>query len=189
MSLNESIVEDAALEWFEELGYAVWHRRHLTSGDPAAERDAFGEVVLVGCLREAKGAAPPQAFHRIGIATQGGHEFLNEIRGVPNQSVPTIIPTKCRDSRATRRGESESRQTSRHFGGISKTGAGQEANPAKYPAILAGYPASLPGHFPGHFVRLGGLEVQLRGQLGLIRANWGLFKRYSPIRFARRLNP
>ena len=25
MSLNESIVEDAALEWFGELGYAVWH--------------------------------------------------------------------------------------------------------------------------------------------------------------------
>ena len=26
MSLNESIVEDAALEWFGELGYAVGHR-------------------------------------------------------------------------------------------------------------------------------------------------------------------
>lgn len=26
MSLNESIVEDAALEWFGEMGYAVWHR-------------------------------------------------------------------------------------------------------------------------------------------------------------------
>ena len=25
MSLNESIVEDAALEWFGELGYAVGH--------------------------------------------------------------------------------------------------------------------------------------------------------------------
>ena len=27
MSLNESIVEDAALEWFGELGYAVGHLR------------------------------------------------------------------------------------------------------------------------------------------------------------------
>ena len=27
MSLNESIVEDAALEWFRELGYAVGHER------------------------------------------------------------------------------------------------------------------------------------------------------------------
>ena len=29
MSLNESIVEDAALEWFGELGNAVGHGRHL----------------------------------------------------------------------------------------------------------------------------------------------------------------
>ena len=38
MSLNESIVEDAAFEWFGELGYAVGHGPHLASGEPAAER-------------------------------------------------------------------------------------------------------------------------------------------------------
>lgn len=53
MSLNESIVEDAALEWFGELGYAVGHGPHLAPGEPAAERDTFSEVVLVGRLREA----------------------------------------------------------------------------------------------------------------------------------------
>jgi type I restriction enzyme R subunit len=53
MSLNESIVEDAALEWFGELGYAVGHGPQLAPGEPAAERDSFGEVVLVGRLREA----------------------------------------------------------------------------------------------------------------------------------------
>jgi type I restriction enzyme, R subunit len=53
MSLNESIVEDAALEWFAELGYAVGHGPHLAPGEPAAERQSFGEVVLVGRLREA----------------------------------------------------------------------------------------------------------------------------------------
>ncbi|MBL9181866.1 MAG: type I restriction endonuclease subunit R [Verrucomicrobiaceae bacterium] len=53
MNLNESIVEDAALEWFGELGYAVGHGPHLAPGEPAAERDSFGEVVLVGRLREA----------------------------------------------------------------------------------------------------------------------------------------
>ena len=53
MSLTESIVEDAALEWFGELGYAVGHGPHLAPGEPAAERDSFGEVVLVGRLREA----------------------------------------------------------------------------------------------------------------------------------------
>ena len=53
MSLNESIVEEAALEWFGELGYAVGHGPHMAPGEPAAERDSFGEVVLVGRLREA----------------------------------------------------------------------------------------------------------------------------------------
>ena len=53
MSLNESIVEDAALTWFGELGYAVGHGPQLAPGEPAAERDSFGEVVLVGRLREA----------------------------------------------------------------------------------------------------------------------------------------
>ena len=53
MTLNESIVEAAALEWFGELGYAGGHAPHLAPGEPAAERVSFGEVVLVGRLREA----------------------------------------------------------------------------------------------------------------------------------------
>lgn len=73
MSLNESHVEEAALEWFRrrqgyagqvgELGYAVGHgaafaglrraKPPLAPGEPEAERDSFGEVVLVGRLREA----------------------------------------------------------------------------------------------------------------------------------------
>jgi type I restriction enzyme R subunit len=53
MSLNESIVEDAALEWFGELGYEIGHGPQLAPGEPAAERESFGEVVLVGRLREA----------------------------------------------------------------------------------------------------------------------------------------
>ena len=53
MSLNESIVEDAALTWFGELGYAVGHGPHLAPGERAAERGSFGDVVLVGRLRAA----------------------------------------------------------------------------------------------------------------------------------------
>ena len=48
MTLNESIVEAAALELFGELGYAVGHEPHIAPGEPAAERGSFGEVVLVG---------------------------------------------------------------------------------------------------------------------------------------------
>jgi type I restriction enzyme R subunit len=53
MSFNESIVEDATLEWFGELGYAIGYGPHLAPGEPAAERESFGEVVLAGRLREA----------------------------------------------------------------------------------------------------------------------------------------
>ena len=53
MSLNESIVEDAALEWFGEQGHAVGHAPQLALGEPAAERDGFGEGALVRRLREA----------------------------------------------------------------------------------------------------------------------------------------
>ena len=63
MSLNESIVEAAALEWFGELGYTIGHGPHLAPGEPAAEREPersgdsrrqlFSEVVLVGRLRGA----------------------------------------------------------------------------------------------------------------------------------------
>ncbi len=60
MSLNEATVEDAALGWFEELGYAVAHGPHLAPGEPAAERDGFGEVVLVGRLRAAIARLNPE---------------------------------------------------------------------------------------------------------------------------------
>ena len=51
--LNESIVEDAALSWFDELGYTVAHGPDIAPGEPAAERDSFADVVLTGRLREA----------------------------------------------------------------------------------------------------------------------------------------
>jgi hypothetical protein len=71
MSLNESIVEDAALEWFGELGYAVGHGPQLAPGEPAAERDSFSEVVLVGRLREAIRRLNPAIPSRIPAALRG----------------------------------------------------------------------------------------------------------------------
>ena len=52
-NLNESVVEAATLEWFEGLGYACANGLLIAPGEPAAERDSFGEVVLVARLREA----------------------------------------------------------------------------------------------------------------------------------------
>ena len=50
MSLNESIVEYAALEWFGEQTRCA---RTLTPALSHGEREEDGEVVLVGRLREA----------------------------------------------------------------------------------------------------------------------------------------
>ena len=49
MSLNESIVEDAALEWFGELGYAVGHGPHQ-SRTLATLRDTLPPKLLSGEL-------------------------------------------------------------------------------------------------------------------------------------------
>ncbi|MBA4147633.1 MAG: DUF559 domain-containing protein [Verrucomicrobia bacterium] len=53
MSLNESIVEDAALSWFGELGYSCLGAEALTPALSHGEREAYSDVVLAGRLREA----------------------------------------------------------------------------------------------------------------------------------------
>ncbi|MBE7538878.1 MAG: type I restriction endonuclease subunit R [Opitutaceae bacterium] len=53
MSLTESIVEHAALAWFGELGYSCLGAEALTPTLSHEERESYGEVVLVGRLREA----------------------------------------------------------------------------------------------------------------------------------------
>jgi len=53
-ALNESTVEDAALSWFAELGHAIGHGPKMAPSEvAAAERESFGEAVLVRRLRDA----------------------------------------------------------------------------------------------------------------------------------------
>lgn len=64
--LNETyefIAEDAALEWFGSLGYAIGHGPHLLIEEPAAARDSFGDVLAVRRVRE--------AIRRLNPATPG----------------------------------------------------------------------------------------------------------------------
>ncbi len=49
----ESTVEDATLSWFEELGYTVVNGPTIGPGEMFAERASYGDVVLLGRLREA----------------------------------------------------------------------------------------------------------------------------------------
>src|SRR5690242_3801352 len=63
---TESVVEEAALEWFESLGYAVRHGDEIAPEEPAAERASFGDVVLMERLRSALArinpSIPPEAL-------------------------------------------------------------------------------------------------------------------------------
>lgn len=49
----ESTVEEAALQWLGELGYAVKHGPEIAPGELHAERTGFGETVLAKRLRDA----------------------------------------------------------------------------------------------------------------------------------------
>ncbi len=50
---TESVVEEAALEWFSALGYALLAGSTIAPGEPAAERASYDRVVLEGRLRAA----------------------------------------------------------------------------------------------------------------------------------------
>jgi len=99
MSLNESHVEDAALTWFGELGYAVGHGPHIAPGEPAAERDSFGEVVLTGRLRETirEPAAERDSFGEV-VLTGRLRETIRRM----NPPIPEEARAVIRNSRTTR---------------------------------------------------------------------------------------
>ena len=48
MTLTEAMVEEAALDWFQALGYAVLPGLQLAPGEPAAERDSFASAFTQG---------------------------------------------------------------------------------------------------------------------------------------------
>ena len=58
---NESVVEDAALEWFASLGYAVAHGPTIAPGELASERENFSMVILEARLRAALERINPSA--------------------------------------------------------------------------------------------------------------------------------
>ncbi|WP_449279754.1 type I restriction endonuclease subunit R [Leucobacter sp. GX0328] len=60
-SFNENVVEQAALEYFAELGYAVLHGPDIAPGEPSSERESHEDVILWGRLREAIRRINPDA--------------------------------------------------------------------------------------------------------------------------------
>ncbi len=51
--MNESIIEQAALDWLRDLGYAIAFGGDIAPGEPAAERAQYSQVVLDARLRAA----------------------------------------------------------------------------------------------------------------------------------------
>ena len=52
-AFTESVVEEAALAWLKGAGWQVRHGAEIAPGEPAAERDDYGQVVLAQRLRDA----------------------------------------------------------------------------------------------------------------------------------------
>src|SRR5882724_245881 len=54
-NFTESVVEEAALEWLEGLGYTVLHGPEIAEGEPGAERcdPLFRDVILEKRVRQA----------------------------------------------------------------------------------------------------------------------------------------
>ncbi len=83
-NVDESIVEDAALSWFRELGYAIAHGPHMAPGEPAAERNTFADVVLTGRLQSAIQRLNPT------IPAEAQDEALRKILRI---ATPSLIAT------------------------------------------------------------------------------------------------
>ncbi|MCC7210157.1 MAG: DEAD/DEAH box helicase, partial [Anaerolineae bacterium] len=57
---TESVVEQAALAWLEGAGWSVRNGAEIAPGEPAAERDDHGQVVLAQRLRDALARLNPE---------------------------------------------------------------------------------------------------------------------------------
>ncbi len=52
-AVNESVVEEATLDWLAELGYETLHGPDIAPDEPGAERKGYSDVVLANRLRSA----------------------------------------------------------------------------------------------------------------------------------------
>ena len=84
MSLNESHLEEATLDWFRELGYQTIHGPNIAPGEPGAERQTLGQTVLEGRLREALRRLNPD------MPEESREEALRKITRI---STPSLIQT------------------------------------------------------------------------------------------------
>ncbi len=58
--VSESAIEEVVLEWLESLGCSVKHGPEIAPGEPHAERESYGDVILKERLRRAIDALNPE---------------------------------------------------------------------------------------------------------------------------------
>ena len=87
-TVNESIVEEAALDWFEALGYARTNGLLIAPGEPASERDAFSDVMLHGRLRN--------AIRRLDTLVKKGARHARFSKSAPSLPLQLFSPGKAR---------------------------------------------------------------------------------------------
>ena len=99
--INESMVEEAALGWFQDLGYAMLPGTQLAPGEAAAERESFSTVVLVGrvrvAIRQLNPAIPEEAREEalrklLRLATPSLVQTNRAFHGLLREGVPMEYP-------------------------------------------------------------------------------------------------
>ena len=88
--INESVVEQAALDWLRGLGYEILSGLIIAPGEPATERADYKQVFLFDRLQTKLAAINPK------IPLEGLQEALRKIRLV-------IHPTLIENNRAFHR--------------------------------------------------------------------------------------
>ena len=87
-TMTESTVEDAALDWFEALGYARTNGLLIAPGEPASERDAFSDVMLHGRLCN--------AIRRLNTVVKKGARHAIFSKSAPSLPLQPFSPGKPR---------------------------------------------------------------------------------------------
>jgi len=101
LSFNESTLENACLDWFREMGYAVVHGPDVAPGELKSERASYGDVLLEGRLRSAlfrlnpgvSAEAVEEAFRQLRLADGGS--LLSQNRRFHDQLV-NGVPVELR---------------------------------------------------------------------------------------------
>jgi type I restriction enzyme R subunit len=81
-AFTESVVEEAALEWFEALGYAIADGPSLAPGEAGEERRTYADIVLDGRLRDALARLNPR------VSREGLDEALRKLTRI---SSPQLV--------------------------------------------------------------------------------------------------